>query len=276
MKKAIAILLLAALALGCASGALAQDTARVYDRAELLTPAEERAISSEIAQFQADTNMDFVIVTSNEEHEDSSSQQIADAFYDQGGFGLDEEHSGILYYIDMQERYHYLSTRGAMIDYMTDARIEDAIEECTGELAKGDYLGAAMHMLSMVRNDIKQGIPEGQYRYDIVTGERLTARHKVLTGTEMLFCAIAALAVGLLFMAMISRTYKLKGSTYHYDYRENSSVAITGSDDTYLRTTTTQVRRPEPSGSGSGGGGGSGSGTHSSGGTSHGGGGGHF
>lgn len=265
------------LVLSClwASVALA-DGDRVFDRAELFTASEVQELEQEIQAFQEETGMDFVIVTSNESHK-GSAQQIADAFYEQGGFGLDEEKSGILYYIDMDDRYHYLSTTGAMIDYMTDARIENAIDEVTRYLSAGAYAQGASQMISIVRQYIRDGIPEGQYRYDVVTGQRLTARHKALTKNEILLALVIGLAVCLIYVACVKSRYSLKGSTYHYSYQDNGSMKLTDQEDTYLRTTTTRVRKPDPPENTGSHGGGGGSGVHtSSSGTSHGGGGGHF
>ena len=220
--------------------------------------------------------MDFGIVTSNESHK-GSAQQIADAFYEQGGFGLDAEKSGILYYIDMDDRYHYLSTTGAMIDYMTDARIENAIDEVTRYLSAGAYAQGASQMISIVRQYVRAGIPEGQYRYDVVTGQRLTARHKALTKNEIILALVIGFAVCLIYVACVRSRYSLKGSTYHYSYQDNGAMKLTDQEDTYLRTTTTRVRKPDPPENTGSHGGGGGSGVHtSSGGTSHGGGGGHF
>ena len=258
------------------AGAALADGDRVFDRAELFTASEVQELEQEIQAFQEETGMDFVIVTSNESHK-GSAQQIADAFYEQGGFGLDEEKSGILYYIDMDDRYHYLSTTGAMIDYMTDARIENAIDEVTRYLSAGAYAQGASQMISIVRQYIRDGIPEGQYRYDVVTGQRLTARHKALTKNEILLALVIGLAVCLLYVACVRSRYSLKGSTYHYSYQDNGSMKLTDQEDTYLRTTTTRVRKPDPPESTGSHGGGGGSGVHtSSSGTSHGGGGGHF
>ncbi len=281
-RKLSLILFLALAAVFSLSSAGAEDT-RIFDRADLFTRGEEQSLAEEIARFQEETGMDFVIVTSDEKHGDASQQQVADAFYDRGGFGLDEENSGILYYIDMYERWHYLSTTGKMIDYMTDERVASAIESCKGELSRGAYARAASRMISLVSGYVKKGIPEGQYRYDVVTGQRLTARHKALTSTEMLVCAAIAMAVGLGFVVVVRSRYKLKGETYRYDFRGNCRLEMTGREDTYLRTTTTRSRKPDPpqggggfQGGGFGGGGGGGSGVHTSGGTSHGGGGGRF
>ena len=78
-----------ALALVLTLPALAAD-GRVFDRADLLSASQEAALEAQIEGFQQETGMDFVIVTSDEAHDGKSQQQIADAFYDQGGFGLDE------------------------------------------------------------------------------------------------------------------------------------------------------------------------------------------
>ncbi len=258
-----------------ASAALA-DGDRVFDRAELFPASEVQELEQEIQTFQKETGMDFVIVTSNESHK-GSAQQIADAFYEQGGFGLDEEKSGILYYIDMDDRYHYLSTTGAMIDYMTDARIENAIDEVTRYLSAGAYAQGASQMISIVRQYVRAGIPEGQYRYDVVTGQRLTARHKALTKNEIILALVIGFAVCLIYVACVRSRYSLKGSTYHYSYQDNVAMKLTDQEDTYLRTTTTRVRKPDPPENTGSHGGGGGSGVHtSSSGTSHGGGGGHF
>lgn len=265
------------LVLSCllASAALA-DGDRVFDRAELFTASEVQELEQEIQAFQEETGMDFVIVTSNESHK-GSAQQIADAFYEQGGFGLDEEKSGILYYIDMDDRYHYLSTTGAMIDYMTDARIENAIDEVTRYLSAGAYAQGASQMISIVRQYIRDGIPEGQYRYDVVTGQRLTARHKALTKNEIILALVIGFVVCLIYVACVRSRYSLKGSTYHYSYQDNGAMKLTDQEDAYLRTTTTRVRKPDPPENTGSHGGGGGSGVHtSSSGTSHGGGGGHF
>ena len=277
MKRFATMTLLLLAALMLLMPAAVADTARVYDQAKLFTSAEKSQIDSAIKQFQQDTGMDFVVVTSDTEHEDASQQQIADEFYDRGGFGLDEENSGILYYIDMYERWHYISTTGAMIDYMTDERIADAIERCKPYLSRGDYAEGVAQMMSIVRGNIAAGIPEGQFRYDVVTGQRLTARHNVLEVDEIVICAVITLVIALIFALLVRRSYKLKGSTYRYAYKENSDVDMHVSTDDFLRTTTTRTRKSESNGSGGGGGFGGGSGVHSSsGGTSHGGGGGRF
>ena len=99
--------------------------------------------------------------------------------------------------------------------------------------------------MERVRGYLRDGIPEGQYRYDILTGEILTARKKALTTAEAAVCAAVAAAAGLAFVTLVKRSYRLKGSTYSYNFRENCDLTITGRVDDYIRTTTTQARKPD-------------------------------
>jgi uncharacterized protein len=277
IKRLSALLLAVLLILPFGMALAAQTDARVFDRANLFTPAQEDALASAIAAFQTDTGMDFVVLTTNEAHGDASQQDIADGFYDKGGFGLDAENSGICYYIDMYGRQEYISTTGAMIDYLTDERIEGALDKSNPHLRAGRYADAAQAMLAAVQAYVKAGIPEGQYRYDVVTGQMLTARHKVLTSTEMLVGGGFCLLIGIIFIAGVTGRYKLKGTTYRYDYAANATMNLTEQDDQYINTTVTRTRKaPPPDGGSRGGfgGGSGGSGVHiGSSGTSHGGGG---
>lgn len=271
MKKLLVLLICIML---CLSFGAQAEPSRVVDNAGLFSADEEAALYGLITDFQQETGMDFVIYTSEDAHEEGRQAAIADDFYDYGGYGLDEEASGILYFIDMYERIPYISTTGVMIDYMTDERIDAAHEASYDFLASGQYADAAAQMIYSVFGYWEKGIPEGQYRYDIITGQILTARHKVLTSGELFTCALIALVVALVFAKSVKGGYTLKGSTYHYSFRENSRYTLTNSDDIFLTTRTTTVRKtPPPPSSSSGSSRSGGSGVHrSSSGRSHGGG----
>ena len=275
LKRILALLTALWLLLGAAGAlAAAQTEERVFDSAKLFTTAQADGIRTAITAFQKATGMDFVVVTSSASHGDTSQQKVADDFYDKYGFGLDSDHSGMLYYIDMYERQNYISTTGAMIDYLTDERIQRALDVTSPLLTAQRYADAVQGLLTTVQGFVKAGIPEGQYRYDVGTGQRRTARHKALTTTELLVGAVLCAAIGLIFVAVVHSRYKLKGSTYHYDYATNANVDMKESRDDYLRTTVTRTRKAPPPSSGGFGGGSGGSGVHiGGGGTSHGGGG---
>ena len=276
MNRAAWRVLALALLLGLALGSALAENARVFDRAGLLTSAQQDQVQQSAEAFEAAYGMSFVLLSSDEAHE-VSTQAVADEFCTAGGFGPHEDHSGALYYIDLAQRTHWLSTTGAMIDYMTQERIENAIDRCAPLLTNGDYAAAALRMIDLLSQAVESGIPQDQYRYDVVTGQRLTARHKVITTGELAVCLGVAAMAGLVFVRAVTRRYRLKGSTYVYDFRGQSRVEITGRQDDYLRTTTVRTRKPDPPSGGGGGGGGRGSAVHTgSRGVSHGGGGGRF
>ena len=275
MKKRFAFCITLCLLLSLCLSALAAQP--VIDRADLFTPDEEAQLLSAIENFRTETGMDFVIVTSNE-NTGASQQEVADELYDRGGFGLGENKSGALYYIDMYERIPYLSTAGDMIDYMTDERIEAAHENSYAFLGSGEYARAVHQMIQSVQRCVERGIPEGQFQFDVITGQMLTARHKALTGSEIVVCALVAIVAALLFIMTMQGRYNLKGSTYEYSVRQNCQVDLTDKTDEYVHSTTTRTRKPKqpPAGGGRSGGFGSRPGGssvhHSSGGIRHGGG----
>ena len=278
-KLTLALLLLALL---CAAlpALAAQTDARIFDQAELFNAAEEAELAFAIEEFTAETGMDFAIITTSASHGDYSVTQIADDFYDQYGFGTGDEHSGGLLYIDMYGREYAISSTGEMKDYITNNRLDSLKSSLERYLRVGGYYQASVDLLDNLTEYIREGVPEGQYQYDIVTGKQLTARHRMLKVSDLLIAAVAGLVVLLCVYGAVSSRYKLKGRTYHYDYAENSDVELTEREDNFLRTTTMRARKARPPSSGSGGGGfggGNGTGIHiGSSGTAHGGGSGHF
>lgn len=73
-----------------------------------------------------------------------------------------------------------------------------------------------------------------------------TTPYKVLTVVEAGVAAGAGFLAAAILYFIVQASYQLKGSTYHYNVSEHSSVQITGSRDEYLRTTISRIPRPRP------------------------------
>ena len=261
---------------------------RVFDEAGLFSETEKEELEQRIAELRDEYKYDFVILTSeNVQYSDSDSEAeqystaYADDFYDQNGFGYGENKDGFLFFIDMSNRMPTISTCGKMIDIVNDARLEALLDASYNGLGSGDYAGACLDVLALLEKDVKAGVEEGQYEYDAGTGEHLTSPHLKLETREIAYGALGGLAAALIFVFVTKSRYSLKNSTYHYDYASNSAVDLDDTEDTYITTHITRVRRDTENrggggGFGGGGGGGMGSSVHtSSGGVSHGGGSGH-
>ena len=281
IKRIAALLLLTVMLLmqGLALGEGTKDY--ILDRANLLTISEEEQLLANIENFRKVTGSDFVLLTSSEKHE-GTGQQVADNIFLRGGYGVGENLDGVLYYIDMYDRYQYISTSGKMIDYINDERIDAALDAVSPYLSSGDYLKAVSKMLSTLSGYYQKGIVQGQHQYDAQTGQTLTGKHKALTTTEILIALGAGIVVFFVVSGSVKGVYHLKGNTYEYDYRANGQLNLTLKEDTFTHTTTSRVPKPkfENKGGGFHGGGGGGhshgSAVHSTGGHSFGGGGKHF
>lgn len=277
MVKKLLPLLLALLLLPV----IALADAQVIDRANLFSGNEISQMSTIIDKIESKHQVDIVVLTTNDVPTDNSEEMwrvrdYADDFYDQGGYGMGKDHSGLLILLDMHNRVLWLSTGGVMIDYITDSREEAIIDAGYDDLRRGNYGQAIIASLLKVEHYMDKGRQEGTFRYDEATGERLSGMYNALTSGEMLFAAVAGVGAAVVLWLSVSGAYNLGGSTYSYDLNANSSVELIRDEEHFVRQYTTRTRRASSSSS-SGGGSSGGSGVHrSSGGVSHGGGGRRF
>ena len=277
VKKLLVILLVLLMPL------LALADMQVIDNANLFTTTDVSRMNDVIARIEREHQVDMVVLTTNDVPTDYSEsmwrvRDYADDFYDNGGYGMGEDFSGMLILLDMNNRVMWLSTGGVMIDYITDAREESILDRAYTYLSYGDYGDAMVAALDRVEYYMNKGRQEGSFRYDEVTGQRLSGYYNTLTSGELGVAALAGGGVALAIFLSISGSYSLKGSTYSYDRSANSSLVLTRDDEVFVRPFTRRTPRNTGSHGSSGGGGRSGgSGVHrSSGGRSHGGGGRRF
>ena len=269
----LALLLLPAIALA---------EAQVIDDAGLFSADEVASMEQIISRIESKHQVDMVVLTTNRVPDDYSEsmrkvRDYADNFYDQGGYGMGEDNSGMLILLDMNNRVMWLSTGGVMMEYINDSREEEILDEASHHLSWDDYGDAMIAALSKVEKLMEKGRAEGTFLYDEVTGKRLGGIYNALTSGEILLAGISGAAVAGVVWLCVSACYNLKGSTYSYDQDANSAVHLTQDDETYVRQFTTRAPRSNGSHGPRSGGRSGGSGVHrSSGGVSHGGGGRRF
>ena len=95
--------------------------------------------------------------------------------------------------IDVYKRQ--ISTKGIMIDYITDSRLEELFDCSYDALAAGDYARSTMQLLNRLESFLADGIQEGSFRYDKATGKRLTGLYNALTSGELLVAVLAGIGV---------------------------------------------------------------------------------
>lgn len=246
---------------------------QVADNANLFTESEIARMTEICDRIEETYQVDMFVLTSDDVPL-GEYVAYADDYYDDHHFGFGDDEAGMLYLVDMHNRQVCISTKGIMIDYITDSREEGIFDAGYAELRAGEYGQSVILSLLQTESYLKQGRTEGQFRYDETTGIRYTRLYNTLTSTELLVAAGIALAVAGVFLLTVAGKYQLRGSTYSYDRYQLTSIKLTRNDNHFMRESVQRVRHPDPPPSGGHhGGGGGGSGTHvSSRGSVHGGG----
>lgn len=122
-KRLLPIFFLILLTFGLALPVSAAENS-IDDDAQLLTPDQINQLKQEIQPLEEKTKASaFIVTTNNNTYGDE--QEYAD-HYLLNKVGKDQ--NAILFLIDMDLRKVYISTSGNMIDYMTDARIDDTLD----------------------------------------------------------------------------------------------------------------------------------------------------
>ena len=293
VRKTLTLLLIACLTL-FAAGALAETQSlfggllsarQVIDDAAVLSDSQEQEITQLIDEIERKHDVDVVVLVTRDTPYDMSEslyrvERFADDYYDNGGFGMGEDFSGVLYLIDLNNRVQYLSTAGVMMQYLSDYREERIFDAAAPCLSRSDWGGAARAAVRCIGQYMDEGRERGVFLYDRDTGKRLSGYYNPLEPFEILIALAGGAVTALIICLSVKGSYSLGGSTYRYDSAANSDFTLTQDDERFLRESVSRTARASSSGySGSSGGSGrsGGSGVHrSSSGRSHGGGGRRF
>lgn len=229
---------------------------KIYDFADLFTDDEEKELYNNIMNYINETNMDMVIVTIDENPK-SSSMAYADDFYDYNYFGIDEEHSGILFLIDMDERMIYISTTGKAIKVYKDSYINSMLDKIYDKSPSNNPFKCAEEFIKVA----------DKYNYKYVHGSRDTL---IISALSISIIATVIVTINRLKKHKMVKV-KLTGDDYL------SGMVFSTKQDVLVNSYTSRTRIDHDSGGSSFGGGGGGSSSHSSSsGRSHGGGGRRF
>ena len=197
VKRQSALLLaLALLAICCAAAAESEERPLVRDELNLYDDDEIGQMEAIIRRIQSLYQVDVTVLTTYKVDEGPTSLTVAyaDKYSDDNGYGLGSDRAGVVFLVDMTNRFNYISTAGVMIDYLTDGRIESILDAADPYLYSGNYGQAMLAELRQTESFLAQGLVEGSFRYDAETGERLNGIYNPLTRNEILL-AISAGAI---------------------------------------------------------------------------------
>ena len=132
---------------------------RLVDNAKLLSEDEYSQLKEHIDTVSEKYTFDVVIVT-EKSIGDKTPTEYADDFFDYKGYGEGDNHDGILFLLDMENRKWAISTTGAGIPYFTDYGQERIMDDVKPYLSDGEYYDAFDTFVTMCDDYINKAITE--------------------------------------------------------------------------------------------------------------------
>ena len=252
---------------------------KIYDFADLLTDEEEQKLFEMTSNFIEKYNMDMVVAIINENPygvSDDYTRIYSQDFYWYNGFGFGEYRSGIIFLIDMANRYPYITTRGNATLLFDDTRINAMHDDAYDYLASNDYFKACEQYINSAESFAKKGIPDSNKLYCVNENGDIYKCKSAPKKINWIITILVAIILPLIIVLVHLRKYKgILSATNANQYLKN--VQLVNVIDQFLTTFTSRTRRiHDEGGSGGGHSGGGSSISHGSGGSFGGGGGRHF
>lgn len=219
---------------------------KVYDDAGLLTESEQEKINTQIDKMQEDSGWEIYAVTTVDA-DGKNTVGYADDFFDTHA---PDKNDGVVVLIDMDNREITISTCGEASRYLTDSRLDNILDDAYTDISEEAYGDCLVTMLIGVERAYDAGVPNGQYNYDVETGE--VFEYRIITWVEALAAFVLAAGVGIAVYVIVAGRYKLRYGTYQYDFRGNGQVALRVKEDRFVNEVTIPRRIPRQTDTGGG------------------------
>lgn len=271
MKKILPITVSIITFLCMMSNAFAMES-RVFDGAGLLTEEEISQLQEEIEAFIETYNMDLVLVTTLDSRSAGTTQDYADDFYDENGFGIGSTKDGILFLIDRTYGYNdvHMVTTGEAILIYDENRIDSIIDDVALQKNNG-YYAMFSAFISSSASYAELGVAPSNTDYYIDSDGFMKRKRNFPFGMAF---AISFAVSSVVVCILIHKNKMIKKAVTASAYLDQNTVQYSRKEDRFLTTHTSRVYIARDSSSSGGGGHGGGSSTHTGhSGVSHGGGG---
>ena len=225
--------------------------AYILDRAGVITPSNEAEIEKEAVRIAQKTGFNIIVLTADDigtPKTDAHTVEFADDTYEElCGINTD----GILFLINCDTKYDYISTSGSCINYFSDARIDSIFDDIWDDLKNENFAQAAYTFVFRVEHYYDAGKANHQQE---IAGKEVDIDE---LGSMMFVPMFIALFVGVGIYAAKSAQYKVqKPGTRNYIL--NNSLVFDVKTDTFVGNVVNRIYTPRSSSS-----------SHRSGGSSH-------
>lgn len=228
MKKIISVCIVLIMLLALALPVLAQQP-RVVDNAGLLTEAEVQSLTEDLDALSTQWSMDFVIVTTDD-LEGKTATAYADDFFDYNGYGVGEDHSGILLLVSMADRDWAISTCGEAIDTFSDYDQEVIMDAVLPYLSEGEYYAAFSEFAAQCGEISEQNVDDGSFPF-----------FTYLIVALVIGFIVALIATGV----MKGKLKSVRAQVAANNYMKQGSLQVTESRDIFLYRNVIRTAKPK-------------------------------
>jgi len=270
MKKLKLIVIFILVFIGIKNVSAFDNTLKVYDYAQVLTPSEETNLKQMADNYINTYNMDMVLVTVKY-HQKYDTKTYAQDFYDYNNFGIGNTKDGIIFVIDFTFGYTdiYISTTGEAIRMYDDYRINRMLDNIAAKKDDG-YFAMFKSFVNDSSSYASMGVPSSN------SNTIINEYGDIVYKESIPWPIILLISIGLptiVIIILISKNKMIKRSLNAAYYLKDGSVSITTKHAQFVTTHTSSVRISDSSSSGGSGRVGGSSVSRGSSGRSHGGGG---
>lgn len=236
-------LLLAAVVLLSVSVKAKAEVRQVYDNASLFSEEEVMLLTDAVDELEEQTGWDAMVITADDPAVLSARDYAEEQFNE-----LTSKDDGIVYLLDMNGREFYIATAGEAYLYMTDERLDEALDDAVSYAQEGDYAQAVNAMVKDTAAFYEDGIVDGLTIYNEDDGTYThyqDVQKRAVTFGEMILAIAAGAAACVIFCLVITGKYRLKFGRYRYNVRENAVVDLTKREDHLVNQFVTRRKIPK-------------------------------
>ncbi len=218
----------------------------VLDYANVISDSDETRVKEEAERVAAKTGLNIVVVSADDigtPKTDARTVEYADDKYEElCGINTD----GILFLINCDTKYDYISTSGSGINYFSDYRIQRVMDAVWDDLVDGNFGDAAYTFVGQVEKYYDRGKANNQD--PTVATDEFSFFDFIASAPVPIF--IGGI-IGLISYLTLSGNYKLeKPGTRNYIL--DNSLAFERCNDTFVGNVTHTIYTPRSSSSSGG------------------------
>lgn len=215
------------------------NTVKIYDYAQVLTPNEEVELKNNINKYIQKHNMDMVLVTVKH-HTQKSTASYAQEFYKKNKFGVGENFDGIIFVLDfsLDDVNIHIEPFGNAIKFYDNTRLKSLSQDILRKKDKGYYKMSDL----FIKNSYK-------YAKEEISSIDSNNTQNIITDTLLnkpipwiLILIVSILVSTIIIIILIFKNKMVRKSINANQYLKKDSVIISVSDDCFITTDTTSVR----------------------------------